>query len=106
MIGFYHSMKDDFYRLFIFACCVIFMVFVVCGYFSKLTFSKISFRKTLRVSNGLDPDVWIVSFVYPFCMLGNFHSFCRQQIFFQIPQFAGTNGPFCIHVKSISYPLQ
>ena len=30
--------------------------FVVCRYFSKLTFSKKSFRNTVRVSNGLNPD--------------------------------------------------
>ena len=36
---------------------VIFHAFVViCWLFSKLTFSKNSFRNTIRVSNGLDPD--------------------------------------------------
>ena len=30
--------------------------FVVCGFFLKLTFSKKSFRNTIRVSNSLDPD--------------------------------------------------
>ena len=34
-----------------FACC-----FVVCWFFSKSTFSKNSFRRTIRVSNSLDPD--------------------------------------------------
>ena len=29
---------------------------VVCSLFSKLTYSKNSFRKTIRVSNGLGPD--------------------------------------------------
>ena len=28
---------------------------VVCGFFSKLSFCKNSFRKTIRVSNSLDP---------------------------------------------------
>ena len=40
-----------------FACWVIFHAFVdVSGFFSKLTLSKNSFRNTIRVSNGLDPD--------------------------------------------------
>ena len=30
--------------------------YVVCRFFSKSTFSKNSFRNTIRVSNGLDPD--------------------------------------------------
>ena len=30
--------------------------FVVCSFFSKSSFSKISFRNTIRVSNSLDPD--------------------------------------------------
>ena len=30
--------------------------YVSCNFFSKLTFSKISFRNTIRVSNGLDLD--------------------------------------------------
>ena len=30
--------------------------FVVCLFFSKLTFSKNSFRNTIRMSNSLDPD--------------------------------------------------
>ena len=30
--------------------------FVVCGFFSKSTFSKNSFINTIRVSNSLDPD--------------------------------------------------
>ena len=29
---------------------------VVCWFYSKLTFSKNSFRNTIRMSNGLDPD--------------------------------------------------
>ena len=40
-----------------FACWVIFYTFaVVCWLFSKLTFSKNSFRNTISVSNSLDPD--------------------------------------------------
>ena len=31
------------------------MIFVVCSFFSKSTFSKISFGNTIRVSNRLDP---------------------------------------------------
>ena len=31
-------------------------VFVVCGFFLKLTFSNKSFRNTIRVSNSLDTD--------------------------------------------------
>ena len=38
-------------RLGNFAC-----FFIVCGFFSKLTFPKNSFRNTIRVSNSLDPD--------------------------------------------------
>ena len=39
------------------ACWVIFHAFVVvCWLFSKLTFLNNSFRNTIRVSNGLDPD--------------------------------------------------
>ena len=40
------------------ACWVIFHAFVVSAsfFFSKLTFSRKSFRITIRVSNGLDPD--------------------------------------------------
>ena len=34
----------------------IFCAFNVIWFFSKLTFSKNSFRNTIRVSNGLDPD--------------------------------------------------
>ena len=30
--------------------------FVVCKFFFKLTYSKKSFRNTIRVSNSLDPD--------------------------------------------------
>ena len=30
--------------------------YVICGFFFKSTFSKKSFRKTIRVSNSLDPD--------------------------------------------------
>ena len=30
--------------------------FIVCWFFSKLTFSKNSFRNTIRVSNSLDPN--------------------------------------------------
>ena len=30
--------------------------FVVCGFFLKLTFSKQSFRNTIRMSDNLDPD--------------------------------------------------
>ena len=33
-----------------------FLWYVVCWYFSKLTFSKSCFRNTIRVSNSLDPD--------------------------------------------------
>ena len=32
------------------------LFFVVCWLFSKLTFSKIYFWDTIRVSNSLDPD--------------------------------------------------
>ena len=39
------------------ACWVIFHAFVVvCWLFSKLTFSKNSFKDTIRMSNSLDPD--------------------------------------------------
>ena len=39
------------------ACWAIFHAFiVVCWLFSKLTFSKNSFRNTIIVSHGLDPD--------------------------------------------------
>ena len=31
-------------------------LFVVCRFFSKSTFSKNSFRDTIRVANSLDPD--------------------------------------------------
>ena len=30
--------------------------FVICGFSLKLTFSRKSFRNTIRVSNNLDPD--------------------------------------------------
>ena len=40
-----------------FACWVIFHAFVVsCRLFSKLTFSKPFLRKTIRVTNGFDPE--------------------------------------------------
>ena len=32
------------------------LLVVVCRFFSKLTFSKNSFRNTIRVSDSLDPD--------------------------------------------------
>ena len=32
------------------------MIFVVCRFFSNLTFSKNSFRNLISVSNSLDPD--------------------------------------------------
>ena len=39
------------------ACWVICHTFTVgCGFFSKFTFSKNSFRNTIIVSNNLDPD--------------------------------------------------
>ena len=41
---------------YLFACWVIFLAFVVCLLFSKLSFSKNSFSNTIRVSNGSDPD--------------------------------------------------
>ena len=42
------------------------------------------FRNTIRVLNGLDPEVWLLSFCLFVCMLGNFHGFCRLRIFFKI----------------------
>ena len=33
-----------------------YLLFASWDFFSKLTFSKSSFRKTIRVLNGLDPD--------------------------------------------------
>ena len=43
--------------VYLFACWVIFHAFVVvCLLFSKLTFSKNSFRNTFRVSNSLNQD--------------------------------------------------
>ena len=38
-----------------FACCVILHVFCHPIFFYKITFSKISLRNTIRVSNSLDP---------------------------------------------------
>ena len=41
-----NSLRAGFFRNF---CCLL-------TFFSKLTFSKISFRSIIRVSNSLDPD--------------------------------------------------
>ena len=38
------------------ACLIFVIIFVVCFFFSKLTFLKYSFRNTISVSNSLDPD--------------------------------------------------
>ena len=49
---YYHMHSVMLCMLEIFACFC-----VVCGFFSsKLTFSRNSFRNTIRVSNSLDPD--------------------------------------------------
>ena len=49
--------RTEFILTLLLACWVIFHAFVVvCLHFSKITFLKKSFRKTVRVSNGLDPD--------------------------------------------------
>ena len=52
-----NDLSTDVRSINLFACWVIFHRFVVVyRLFSKLSFSKNSFRNTIRVSNGLDPN--------------------------------------------------
>ena len=50
--------------------------------------------------------VWIQMNGFYRVYLVMFMFFCRQQIFVKFFSFAGTSGTFCIHVKSLSFPLQ
>ena len=55
----YHTCENLIQKLvsFNFACWVNFHPFdVICRFLKKITFSKNSFKNTIRVSNGLDPD--------------------------------------------------